>query len=92
MKKERLFDCEQPLSYVWDLQLHCQTTQTFIRIVHCQGVLLLPLFPMAHQNEREAYSDAVIWNSFKQGAVCLITVKLRYIHVARLPVVGLVVQ
>ena len=46
---ESHFAKEELLALV--LNLHCQSAQTLISVVHRQAARLLPLIPMTHQNE-----------------------------------------
>ena len=47
---------------------------------------------MAHQDEGQRDTNAVVRYALQQRAVCLVAVELRYLHVGCLPLEGLVVQ
>ncbi len=55
-------------------------------IVHSTPVIL----NQKNEGQRDTY--AVVRNTFQQRAVSLIAVKLRYLQVAGLPLVGLIIQ
>ena len=45
------------------LDLHHYPTETLVYLVHRKRVVLLPLIPMAHQDERQRDADAIIRNT-----------------------------
>ena len=63
------------------LDVHCQATQAAVLVIHRQRAILLPLIPMAHQDKGQRDADAVVRNTLQQRAVCLVTIKLGYLHV-----------
>ena len=70
------------------LDIHGQTAQVQVGVVESEGVVLLPLIPMAHHNERYAYGDAIVGYTLKQQFVGFRLVLLGFFHVLLGPFVG----
>ena len=58
------------------LDVHRQAAETSVGVVDAEGLLFLPLVPVAHQDEGQADADAVVRDTLQQGTVGLVLVEL----------------
>ena len=77
---ERHLTKEELLTLVLDF--HCQAAEPLVGVIHRQRFGLLPLVPMAHQNEGQRNSDAVVRDSLQKRAVRFIAVELSNLQMA----------
>ena len=62
------------------LNLHSQTAQPAVPVVHRQRLRPLPLIPMAHQDKRQRDAYAVVRDTLQKRAVGLVPIEIRYLR------------